>query len=191
MEDIRAFIAIELPEDVKKKLTELEARLQTKRFPAKWVVPENIHLTLKFLGNIGVDTIPDIREVMEEAVLYTAPFKIGVSGVGVFPNLQRTQIIWAGMKGDLSNLTELQKKLDTGLEKLGFTPETRPFTAHLTLARMKDEASVSDRETAGKMANTIQFDAAEFQVDAINLMKSELRREGPLYTRLLSIPLLS
>lgn len=191
MEDIRAFIAIELPGNIKRTLTELETRLQTKRYPAKWVVPENIHLTLKFLGNIGTDTIPNIRDVMQEAVLYTAPFKLGVSGVGVFPNTQRTQIIWAGVNGDMANLIDLQKNIDTGLEKLGFTPESRPFTAHLTLARMRDEASLSERETAGRLANTIQFEVSEFQVESINLVKSELKREGPIYTKVLSVPLLS
>jgi 2'-5' RNA ligase len=191
MEDIRVFIAIELPEEVKRILTELETRLQSKKYPAKWVIPANIHLTLKFLGDISVNSIPDIREVMEEAALYTAPFKLGVSGAGVFPNMRRIQIIWAGINGDLTNLTELQKKLDAGLEKLGFAPESRPFTAHLTLARMRDEASPAERETAGKIIDATQFDASEFQVDAINLIKSELKREGPVYTRVLSVPLLS
>ena len=191
MEDIRAFIAIELPEETKKRLTELETRLQAKKYPAKWVLPGNMHLTLKFLGDIGPDSIPNIREVMEEAALYTAPFKLGVSGAGVFPNMRRIQIIWAGINGDLTNLAELQKKLDAGLEKLGFAPESRPFTAHLTLARMRDEASPAERETAGKIIDATQFDASEFQVDAINLIKSELKREGPVYTRVLSVPLLS
>lgn len=191
MEDIRAFIAIELPEEVKKKLTELETRLRTKKYPARWVIPENIHLTLKFLGDISINSIPDIREVMEEAVLYSAPFKLGVSGVGVFPDMRRIQIIWAGVNGDLSSLTELQKKLDTGLEKLGFAPESRPFTAHLTLARMRDEASPGERENAGKIIESTQLEAVEFPVGEINLVKSELKREGPVYTRVLSVPLLS
>jgi RNA 2',3'-cyclic 3'-phosphodiesterase len=190
MEDIRAFIAIELPEEIKKQLTELETRLQVKKYPAKWVVPGNIHLTLKFLGDISVDSVPNIREVMEEAVLYSAPFSLGVSGVGVFPNIRRIQIIWAGVNGELDNLIELQKKLDTGLESLGFAPESRPFTAHLTLARMRDEASPVERETAGKIIESIQFDASKFQVEAIHLIKSELKREGPVYTRILSVPLL-
>jgi len=191
MEDIRAFIAIELPEETKKKLIELEASLQEKKYPAKWVLPENMHLTLKFLGDIGTDSIPNIRDVMEEAVLYTTPFKLGVSGVGVFPNMRRIQIIWAGVTGELSPLNELQKNLDTGLKNLGFAPESRPFTAHLTLARMRDEASPGERETAGKIISTVQIKAPEFQVKAINLIKSELKREGPVYTRILSVPLLS
>ncbi len=190
MEDIRAFIAVELPEPIKKELTELKARLRVKKYPAKWVQPENMHLTIKFLGDISTNSIPNIREVMEEAVLYVSPFKLGVSGVGVFPNMRRIQIIWAGVNGELSNLIEIQKKLDSGLEKLGFVPESRPFTAHLTLARMRDEASPGEREIAAKLIGTTQFEASDFQVDAIHLIKSELKREGPVYTRVLSVPLL-
>ena len=122
MEEIRAFIAIELPVEVKLKLTQLEEQLKLSRLAAKWVAPESIHLTLKFLSDISVDSIPGIQEIMEEAALGVAPFQIGVGGVGVFPNPQRVQVIWAALNGDLDKILELQKLIDTGLSRLGFVP---------------------------------------------------------------------
>jgi RNA 2',3'-cyclic 3'-phosphodiesterase len=190
MEDIRAFIAVEIPAEIKQKLAEIEEKLRSRKYPAKWVAADSIHLTLKFLGNISLDTVPKVRDVMEEASLYVPSFQIGINGLGVFPNLNHVQIIWAGVSGDLARLIELQKNIDSGLEKLGFTPESRPFTAHLTLARIRDEASNTERDIAGKMVNAVQFEAGNFKVESVSLIKSELRREGPLYTRIASIPFL-
>ena len=119
MEDIRAFIAVEIPADIKQKLAEIEEKLRSRKYPAKWVATDSIHLTLKFLGNISLDTVPKIRDVMEEASLYVPPFQIGINGLGVFPNLTHVQIIWAGVSGELTRLVELQKNIDSGLEKLG------------------------------------------------------------------------
>jgi 2'-5' RNA ligase len=189
MEEIRTFIAIELPEEVKKKLSELEEQLKSARLSAKWVAPTSIHLTLKFLGNITVDSVPGVTRAMEEAALNVAPFQLEVSGIGVFPNPRRVQVVWAGVNGDIDRLLELQKRIDSGLEVLGFVPESRPFTAHLTVARIREEASSLEREAAGRLVTGIQFIAPEFGVDSISLMKSQLRREGPIYTRLVSVPL--
>jgi RNA 2',3'-cyclic 3'-phosphodiesterase len=189
MEDIRAFIAIELPEETRAKLRELEEKLKTSRLKARWVDPNSIHLTLKFLGNISRPTVDNIKEVMELAAVDMPAFRIGVGGVGVFPNKYRVQVIWAGVNGEIDKLVELQKRIDSGLTEFGFAPESRPFTAHLTLARMRDEASAAKREAAGKLAEAVQFAAPEFAVTSFNLMQSQLTREGPVYSRLLSIPL--
>jgi RNA 2',3'-cyclic 3'-phosphodiesterase len=189
MEDIRAFIAIKLPEEVKAKLNQLEDQFKSKRLNVKWVNPENIHLTIKFLGNIGVDSIPKIQEIIEEAALEIVPFKIGVNGVGVFPNAQRVQVIWAGLNGELDKLIQLQKLIDTGLSRLGFVPESRPFTAHLTIARMRDEARDSERETAGKLTGVTLFETSLFIVESVSLMRSQLRREGPIYTQVFKVDL--
>jgi RNA 2',3'-cyclic 3'-phosphodiesterase len=189
MEDIRAFIAIELPAEIKVKLTQLEEQLKSSRLNAKWVTPESIHLTLKFLGNISVDSIPNVQEIMEEASLSVAPFQIGMSGVGVFPSPQRAQVIWAGLNGDLDKLLELQKLIDTGLSRLGFVPESRPFTGHLTVARMRDESRSVEREAAANMAETTRFEGPLFLVESISLMRSQLRREGPIYTCVVNVPL--
>lgn len=190
-EDIRAFIAIELPEEIKKKLAEIQDLLKSKsgRSPAKWVAPESVHLTLKFLGGISPDTVSGVTGAMEEAAIGTSPFRLGLKGLGVFPNPRRVQVVWAGLTGDIAALTQLQKDLDTALAAMGFTPESRPFTAHLTLARMRDEASPAERDAIGKLVETTRFEGGEFGVASFSLMRSQLRREGPIYTQMASVPL--
>lgn len=190
-EDIRAFIAIELPDEIKKKLTEIQDFLKSKsgRAPAKWVAPESIHLTLKFLGGISPDTVAGVKGAMEEAAIGTSPFRLGVGGLGVFPNPKRVQVVWAGLTGDMAALTQLQKDLDTALAALGFTPESRPFTAHLTLARMRDEASPAEREAIGKLVESTPFQGGDFGVATFSLMRSQLRREGAIYSQMASVPL--
>ena len=188
-EDIRAFIAIELPEGIKGKLSEVQEQLKSGRSRAKWVAPESIHLTLRFLGGISADTVAGVTQAMEEAALGAAPFRLVVSGLGVFPNPKRVQVVWAGLMGEVDRLTQLQRDLDSALTKLGFTPESRPFTAHLTLARMRDEASPFEREAVGRLVESTRFDGGEFPVDSISLIRSQLRKEGPIYTRMVAVPL--
>ncbi len=187
-EDIRAFIAVELPDRIKQRLGEIQEQLKAGRSEAKWVAPQSIHLTLKFLGGISRDTVSGVTEAMEEAALGVSPLKLGVNGLGVFPNAKRVQVVWAGLTGDMATLIQVQKDLDTALARLGFTPESRPFTAHLTLARMRDEASATEREGVGKLVESTSFEGGEFVADSLSLMRSELRREGPIYTRVASVP---
>jgi RNA 2',3'-cyclic 3'-phosphodiesterase len=190
VDDIRAFVAIQLPGYIKEKLGEVEERLKTARAPARWVAPESIHLTLKFLDSITEDTATAVTGVMEEAAIICEPFRLTLKGLGVFPNPRKVQVVWAGVGGDIDKLVDLQKGLDSGLTRLGFTPEARPFSAHLTLARMKDEAGSSDREAMGRLIEATSFEGGEFQVDSFSLMRSQLRREGPLYTLLASVSLI-
>jgi 2'-5' RNA ligase len=187
-EDIRAFIAVELPDQVKRSLSDIQAQLKAGRSRAKWVAPESIHLTLKFLGGISPDTVSGVTQAMEEAALGVSPFRVGVGGLGAFPNSKHAQVVWAGLTGDTATLAQLQKDLDIALARLGFTPESRPFTAHLTLARMRDEASPPEREALGKLVESTSFEAGDFVVDSLSLMRSQLRREGPIYTRMTSVP---
>lgn len=189
MEDIRAFIAIELPDHVKAALGKLEQELKGHRLNARWVSVENIHLTLKFLGNISSDSVKDISQVIEEAAVVAMPFDLRVEGVGVFPNERRTQVIWAGVAGDMATLGELQKEIDSGLSRLGFAQESRPFSPHLTVARMREDATAAEREAAGKLVSAMLFEASGFRVESVSLMRSQLRREGPIYTRLVAVPL--
>jgi 2'-5' RNA ligase len=187
-EDLRAFVAVELPDRIKQRLGEIQEQLKAGRSRAKWVAPESIHLTLKFLGGISPDTVPGVTQAMEEAALGVSPLRLCVSGLGVFPNARRVQVVWAGLTGDTAELSQVQKDLDTALARLGFTPESRPFTAHLTLARMRDEASAAEREAVGKLVESTSFEGGDFVADSLSLMRSQLRREGPIYTRIASVP---
>ena len=151
IKQIRTFIAIELPEDVKAHLGQLQDVLKTvDENCAKWVSPESIHLTLKFLGSVNVDKLNGIVDVMEETARYIPPFKIEIGEMGAFPNLKRVQTVWVGIKGNLEQLQSMQKALDMKLAKLGFPPDNRPFVPHLTLARVRDYAPPSQRLVLGE-----------------------------------------
>ena len=186
MEQIRSFIAIELPDELKLELIQLEARLKSGKQPwVKWVNPYSIHLTLKFLGNIAVDRTGEITRAIEDAVQGISPFHLEVKELGVFPNLRRVQVAWVGISGELDKLSQLQKRIETNLTPLGFAPESRAFTPHLTLARLRDQASLDERQRFGQLIANAKFEAAyTIEVDAISLMRSQLTREGAIYSRI-------
>jgi len=191
MEQVRSFIAIELPDELKLGLAQLEAQLKMSKQPwVKWVDPYSIHLTLKFLGSIAADRISEITRAMEEAVQGISPFHLEVKDLGVFPNLRRFQVAWVGISGEVDKLSQLQQHLESNLARLGFAPESRPFTPHLTLARLRNQASLDERQSFGQLIANTKFEAAyTVKVDAISLIKSQLTREGAIYSRISSVKL--
>ena len=186
MEQVRSFIAIELPDELKLGLTQLEAQLKMSKQPwVKWVDPYSIHLTLKFLGSIAVDRISEITRAMEEAIQGIPPFHLEVKDLGVFPNLRRVQVAWVGISGEVDKLSQLQQHLESNLARLGFAPESRPFTPHLTLARLRNRASPDERQSFGQLIANTRFETTyTIKVDAISLMRSQLTREGAIYNQI-------
>ncbi len=191
MEQIRSFIAIELPDELKSELVQLEARLKSGgQFRVKWVDPNGIHLTLKFLGDIAADRVEEIVGAMEEAARGISTFQLKVKGLGVFPNPKRAQVAWVGLSGEVDKLDQLQKCLEPSLASLGFAPESRRFTPHLTLARLRNQVSPDERQRFGQLIAATTFEAAcAIEVDTISLIRSQLTREGAIYTRINSVRL--
>ena len=191
MEQIRSFIAIELSRGLKKELAGLRSRLQNPPRPwVKWIDPESIHITLKFLGDIPADRVEDIQAAMEEAACGITPFTLKAGGLGVFPNPRRAQVIWVGLIGETERLAALQQRLEKRLEAIGFPAETRPFSAHLTLGRLRQDALPPQREDIGRLAAATECClSSEIAVEAICLMKSQLTPRGAIYSHLASIPL--
>ena len=191
MEQVRSFIAIELPDELKAEISQLQARLKLDKQPwVKWVDPYSIHLTLKFLGSIAADRAGEITRAVEEAAQGISPFHLEVKQLGVFPNLRRVQVVWVGISGEVDKLGQLQQRIESNLAHLGFTPESRPFTPHLTLARLRDQASSDERQRFGQLIASTRFEATHtIEVAAINLMKSQLTREGAIYSRISSVKL--
>jgi len=186
MEPVRCFVAVELPDEVKAGLKELQAKLMSgAQAPAKWVDPYSIHLTLKFLGGVAASRIAPITAAIEEAARGIAPFSLKVEGLGAFPNLRQPQVVWVGVSGEVDRLAQLQQRLESSLARLGFAPENRRFSPHLTLARVRDQASPLEREGLGSLISGTGFEAGHsFRVDSVSLMKSQLTREGAIYSRL-------
>lgn len=190
MEQIRSFIAIELPEEIRLKLGQVESRLKSgSPSGIRWVKPENIHLTLKFLGNVAADRTAEITDSIETAAQKMAPFRLEIRGGGAFPDLTRLQVVWIGIKGEVAKLGQLQQSIETNLERLGFAAETRRFTAHLTLARLDRKVSPSERRSFGQLIAGAEFEAGNLEVDGVSLMRSQLTGQGAVYSRLSFIKL--
>ena len=188
---IRSFIAIELPQAVKTGLQQLQTELTLPRYSfVKCVAPEGIHLTLKFLGNISANKVTDITGVMEQASQGVSPFQLQITEVGAFPNIRRPRVLWVGIKGEVDKLVGWQQRIDEGLVPLGFAKEARPFTPHLTLARLRENCSPGDRLHFGEMFAKAHVEVDYiFTVNSLNLMRSQLLPTGAVYSRLAEVKL--
>ncbi|MBM3154016.1 MAG: RNA 2',3'-cyclic phosphodiesterase [Chloroflexi bacterium] len=186
MEQIRSFIAIELSNEVRSSLRKLQDELKSPGDTfVKWVAPEVIHLTLKFLGNISQQRMERIVRVMGQAVQGMTPFRLVLSEVGAFPNLRQPRVLWVGTSGEVEKLLTMQQRIDNGLVPLGFARESRPFTPHLTLARLREGALPGDKRSFGEMVTrkSPKIDC-EVEVNSVNLMRSQLLPSGAVYSRL-------
>ena len=190
MEQIRSFVAIELPDELKRELGQLEDRLKSGgRQGVRWVNPNSVHLTLKFLGNIDADKTGEITAAIKESAEGVSAFNLRVEGLGAFPNLRRVQVVWVGLSGEIDTLGRLQQQLELNLEKLGFPRESRPFTPHLTLGRINNRVLPDERQALGRRIAETEFGADTFRVNAVSLMKSQLTRQGAIYSRISSVNL--
>jgi RNA 2',3'-cyclic 3'-phosphodiesterase len=182
-EQIRSFIAVELPEEAKKGLARLRRELEKDehRF-VKWVDTGGIHLTLKFLGNIPSKRVTEITGAMEKAAQGISPFRLEISGLGAFPSPRQARVFWVGVGGEVDKLSGLQKSIDSALAALGFAKEERPFVPHLTLARIREGASPSERRSFGELVGSTTFeDKYPVAVEAVRLMRSQLTPAGAIY----------
>jgi 2'-5' RNA ligase len=179
---IRAFIAIELPREVKEFLGNVASGFRSMDRGVRWVRTESIHLTLKFLGEIAPETIDRVREVGRTVFHHAAPFQVEIRGIGVFPGLNRPRVIWAGVREPTGRLAGLAGELEAALEPLGFKRETRPFNPHLTLGRVKGRG-ISD-ELRSAIRDDMDREGPSFAADHAVLFRSTLKRTGAEYSPL-------
>ncbi len=186
MDPVRAFIAIELPDSIKAVLSGLQANLrQGSQASVKWVEPDGMHLTIKFLGNVAAPTIPEIARAISASVRPIAPFQLRLGRLGTFPNLRAPRVVWVGVEGDTTTLAALQESVERAVLPLGLEQEKRGFSAHLTLGRVREKASPADRRRLGEIVASLAVGhQALFDIDSISLIKSTLAREGATYDRL-------
>jgi 2'-5' RNA ligase len=183
----RAFIAVDLPESVKSFLSAAQEALKVYGFRVKWVRPQNIHLTLKFLGDTATGDIAKITEAMTLAAATCPIVSLAAKGIGVFPDVRRARVIWAGLKGQLEILADLQQTLDASLVDLGFPRETRPFKSHLTLGRAKGKIVPARMKAA--IDKLKEFESESFEINRVVLFESELRPSGAVYTQVRGVAL--
>jgi len=183
---LRAFIAIEIDEAVRQKLVAAQRQLADTGAQLRLVEPENIHVTMKFLGDIRENQIGAITDAVQTAVAGVGPFDISVRGIGVFPDLRYIRVIWAGVSDGREQVTSIQKRADQNLAELGFKPE-RDFVPHLTLARAKSAAGKERLVEFLKSMTNAEFGSC--RVGAVELKQSTLTPKGPIYSTLAHIEL--
>ena len=191
MEQLRCFVAIELEEAILQEIHRTQTLL--KNDPAgkhgRWVRPQGIHLTLKFLGDVAADQIDTIAQAIRDATAGVAPFRVSYGGLGCFPNTRFPRVVWIGVEDPAGTLLLVQKAVDTNLNALGYPPERRVFHPHLTLARTR-RVSKGEQAALGKLVELTQVDRlGDMLVGEISLMRSELRPSSALYTQLAVAPL--
>jgi len=181
LRQMRLFVAINFPEKVKKRIGLLIKELRKLPSDAKWVDDANLHLTLQFLGNVPETQVPSIVEALNRSVTGISPFRLDLGGVGVFQSIERPRVFWMGVSGETNVLSRLHRQVQEGFGRLGFEPERRRFSPHLTLARLRSPLGFSALlERAEKIAGDYgKFDSVN--VASIELMLSELSSQGPKY----------
>ncbi len=178
---IRCFIAIEVPEDLQEALGRVQKKLWRAAADVKWAAPETIHLTVKFLGDIGTDAVPQVCDVMSAVAQAARPMDLSLLGLGTFPADGTPRVVWAGLTGETEPLAKLVASLEEGLaDAAGFAPEPRPFHPHLTLGRVRSARGADALVRAIAEAGVV--DLGGFSADELVLFMSELTREGPLHT---------
>jgi RNA 2',3'-cyclic 3'-phosphodiesterase len=181
--NIRAFLAIEPPEDVLQKMSGLQEKLKREiRGRISWAKPPGQHLTLKFFGDISTDDVKNICAAVQKQTISELPLNLIIEKLGVFPDDRRPRVLWCGTTGDVEKLLVLQKKLDSDLAAIGFPTEDRPFRAHLTMARIKDWHDLMGMNEA--LAKYSAFTAGEFVCGELILFQSKLSPQGAVYTKL-------
>jgi RNA 2',3'-cyclic 3'-phosphodiesterase len=168
---MRAFVAIFPPPEIRKKIL-LAAQRLSSAHRVRWTRPENIHLTLKFLGEVRKDALDGLRTALVEACAGHAPFDVTLAGLGAFPSARRARVLWAGVGAGSNRLRSLATDIDVALAPLGFEREKRPYIPHLTIGRMRGRpASLDLPSTTG----------LRFRVRHVELMESTLTTEGATY----------
>jgi 2'-5' RNA ligase len=189
MTTLRTFVAIELSNEARAVLAELQTRLKKITPPnrIRWTAPENMHLTLHFLGDVAAADIEKIETALEAAAATCPPFSLALADMGAFPNLRRPRVIWTGIQGNKAALETLHRQLGQKLAgAIGFQPENRPYSPHLTLGRVKNGLPARPLDQLGQ---ALEREPAvgrlvELPVTEVCLMRSDLKPSGPIYTKL-------
>ncbi|KWT90933.1 RNA 2',3'-cyclic phosphodiesterase [Candidatus Magnetominusculus xianensis] len=183
---VRTFIAVDISEEQRAVIGQTVSTLKHTRSGVRWVRPENLHLTLKFLGSIDETSIDKISQVLKELSAGYAPFKMELKTIGAFSSLKRPDVIWIGVKKSLE-LETLAADIEQKLSVIGFKKEDRPYSPHLTIARVKNLKGYDEIYEKLKALSDKDFGACE--VTEVSLMKSDLTPDGAQYTHLKSFRL--
>jgi 2'-5' RNA ligase len=179
---MRLFIAIEIPDEIKKEMLKVQEQLRKANIDASWPRAEGMHLTLKFLGEVPEKKIAEIVSGLQKAAEGIGKLRLEVKGVGTFPNPRNARVVWIGLFGDIGKLTKLQEAIENAMAGIGLARDQRKFTAHLTLGRIK---YIRSRDLWLSLLSEIKDRSLTgFDATAISLMQSELKPSGAVYTEM-------
>ena len=181
---MRLFIALELSPALRDAIVQQTATLRSALGPGllRWVRPENLHLTLKFLGEVTPKLADPLLQLLHEAAEHCPPFEATAGGLGCFPNERQPRVVWIGLQVP-EDLISLWKDIEVGTARLGFPPEERAFSPHLTIARVQPRASQADLRSVGAAVQQRSLGrVGSCRIEAIHLLRSDLQPGGPIYT---------
>ena len=189
MKNIRSFIAIKLAPDVNRNSTRMLQRLRQSNDGIKWVPTDNLHLTLKFLGDVDNTEVPDVCNVIHRVCSNHAPFHLDFGGTGGFPSRERPRILYAGINDASGALTKIVSQLETSLAELGFKQEPRDYVPHLTLGRTRSTSKLANSDVMERLATEKDTELGGMLVNSLQLVASFLDKSGPTYQIMDTIPL--
>ncbi len=188
---MRTFVAIEVSQEIKDILGRIESHLKYSGADVKWVKPDNIHLTLKFLGEISAEKTEEIKLRIDSVTASFKSFDLGIKDIGAFPEIDSPRVIWAGLDKGAADTAALAGHIDESLSRIGFAKDRRPFSPHLTIGRVRSPLN------RAKLSEKISSTAANFQLSSVTphrvssviLFRSTLTPQGSVYTKLHESPL--
>ena len=184
---IRTFLAIDLNASIREALNDFQSQANS-ILPVRWIAPESMHVTVKFLGDIQECQVTTLHEALQGVIKEMSPFSLMIKGLGGFPSLQRPRVLWAGVSGEVDHLEVFVSCVESALRASGFAQETRPYHPHLTLSRIKSNSREIGKilEASGLLQQECVF--GELVVDRLCLFRSQLGSSGPQYSCLWDLP---
>ena len=188
MSVIRAFIALDIPGEIQECLTTVSNQLKEEigEVPIRWVDTENIHLTLKFLGDVSLNNLEVLQESIRAEAYACKPLVFSVGRVGAFPKIRNPRVIWVGVEAP-AEMLDLQRGIDVQMTRIGYAPDRRPFSPHLTLGRVSRNAKAAEIRKIGEVLSNSKIGFLGVgRVNAVHLYRSDLKPDGAVYTKLYS-----
>ena len=187
---VRLFVACEVPDDVRDSIGGVIDELRSRSGSAvRWIKPDGVHVTVKFLGEVPVKQLPAIKIAIQEAVVGHSPFELELSNIGTFGGREGLRIMWVGIAGDVLRLEALVRAVNAALAVVGFEPERRPFRPHLTLGRVRDEIPTRQRAEIEVAVGKMDVPPSMWRTSHVSLMRSRLTAAGAVYEVLATFPL--
>ena len=176
---MRVFIAVDINDEMRRELTRIQNVLSGKLVNAKWVKPQNLHITIKFLGEIEPEAVGDITLSLEKPIKETPSFYIELGELGVFPNMKRPAVFWAGLKKGREEMSRLNELIQNSLYQIGYEKDSKPFSPHITLARFRKP--VPSNQIVKAIESVSPIKKAGHTINGVSIYESTLKPKGPEY----------